>query len=169
MEITRGKWKFSESGLSESSSFDRQCNLGWSSILRISLVAEVKTMASIRTRRNLIEAMTAFAGLMVAEGLFTESRMGAAQTPQPMQSPNAPANQNIPGGLDNPKVSDPNRPPTRTMSQEQIAANVQQLYKLALELKTEVEQTNLSMTLPVDFVKKAQQIEKLAKQIRQHA
>ncbi len=55
------------------------------------------------------------------------------------------------------------------MSQEQIAANVEQLYKLALELKTEVEQTNLSVTLPVDFVKKAQQIEKLAKQIRQRA
>jgi hypothetical protein len=71
--------------------------------------------------------------------------------------------------LDNPKVYDPNRPPTGAMSKEQIAANVEQLYKLASELKTEVEQTNLSMTLPVDFVKKAQQIEKLAKQIRQHA
>lgn len=132
-------------------------------------VAEVKTMARIRTRRNLIVTMTGVAGVVLAETLLWDLGTGAAQVPQPMPSPNAPTNQNIPGGLENPKISDPNRPPTRAMSQEQIAADVQQLYKLALDLKTEVEQTNLSMTLPVDFVKKAQQIEKLAKQIRQHA
>jgi hypothetical protein len=126
-------------------------------------------MASIRTRRNLIGTMTTLAGVILAETFYLKPRTGAAQIPQPMPSPNAPSNQNIPGGLENPKVSDPNGPPTRVMSPEQIAANVEQLYKLALDLKIEVEQTNLSVTLPVDFVKKAQQIEKLAKQIRQHA
>jgi hypothetical protein len=133
------------------------------------LFDEVKTMGHIRTRRNLIVTMTGVAGVILAETFLSEPRTSIAQAPHPIPSPNAPANQNIPGGLDNPKMSDPDHPPTRTMSQEQIAANVEQLYKLALELKTEVEQTNLSVTLPVDFVKKAQQIEKLAKQIRQRA
>lgn len=43
---------------------------------------------------------------------------------------------------------------------------VQQLYKLASELKNEVETTNLAAVFPVTFVKKAQEIEKLAKQIK---
>ncbi len=52
------------------------------------------------------------------------------------------------------------------MNQEQIAALVQQVYKLASELKDEVEHTNLTTVFPLSFVKKAQQIEKLAKQIK---
>jgi hypothetical protein len=52
------------------------------------------------------------------------------------------------------------------MNQEQIAALVQQVYKLASELKDEVEHTNLTAVFPLSFVKKAQQIEKLAKQIK---
>jgi hypothetical protein len=126
-------------------------------------------MVRIRTRRNLIGTISGVAGVILAETFLSQPMTIDAQTPQPIPSPNAPSNQNIPGGLENPKVSDPNGPPSRAMSKEQIAASVEQLYKLALELKTEVEQTNLAVTLPVDFVKKAQQIEKLAKQIRQHA
>ena len=55
------------------------------------------------------------------------------------------------------------------MNQEQIAAMVQQLYKLASELKEEVEHTNLAAVFPVTFVKKAQEAEKLAKQIKDRA
>lgn len=92
-----------------------------------------------------------------------------AQTPQPFPSPNAPTNPNAPAGLDTPQIVKPQKAPPNTMNQEQIVASVQQLYKLAAELKDEAEHTNLKMTLPLDFVKKAQQIEKLAKQIKEHA
>lgn len=120
-------------------------------------------MTGIRTRRNLLKTVTGTTGLLLA-GTW----MGA-QVPQPMPSPNAPTNPNAPAGLDTPEIVKPEKAPPNTMNQEQIVASVQQLYKLASDLKDEVEHTNLRMTLPLDFVKKAQQIEKLAKQIKEHA
>lgn len=91
------------------------------------------------------------------------------QTPQPMPSPNAPSNQNFPGGLNGNNQMHPDKMPVNPLLQQQIAGSVQQLFKLASELKDEVEHTNLNQTFSLTFVKKAQQIEKLAKQIRDRA
>ena len=120
-------------------------------------------MIGVSTRRNLIKNATGTAGLLLA-GTWI-----GAQVPQPMASPHAPTNPNAPAGLDTPDIVKPPKAPPNTMNQEQIAASVQQLYKLASELKDEVDHTNLKTTLPLDFVKKAQQIEKLAKQIKERA
>jgi hypothetical protein len=124
------------------------------------------TVASFESRRNALKTMTGTAGLAL-----TGTWIGAAfgQVPQPMASPNAPTNQNAPAGLDLPESVKQGKAPPNTMNQEQIVVSVQQLYKLASDLKEEVEHTNLKTTLPLDFVKKAQQIEKLAKQIKEHA
>ena len=120
-------------------------------------------MTGIETRRNLLKTMTGAAGLLLA-GAWVE-----AQVPQPMASPHAPTNPNAPAGLDTSEIVKPEKAPPNTLNQEQIYASVQQLFKLASDLKAEVENTNLKMTLPLDFVKKAQQIEKLAKQIKERA
>lgn len=71
--------------------------------------------------------------------------------------------------MDSPDIMHPSKAAPNPLNQEQIAASVQQLYKLAGELKDEVEHTNLTATFSLDFVKKAQQIEKLAKQIKEKA
>ena len=119
----------------------------------------------INSRRSLVKSVVGTAGtLATAPWLYA-----AFQHPQPMPSPNAPNNQNFPGGLNGPPVSNSDKSAPIPLNREQIAAMVQQLYKLASELKEEVEHTNLAAVFPVTFVKKAQDIEKLAKQIKDRA
>lgn len=71
--------------------------------------------------------------------------------------------------MDGPDIIKPPKDPTNTVNNQAIVASVQQLYKLASELKAEADQVNLRGTLSISFVKKAQQIEKLAKQIKDQA
>jgi hypothetical protein len=119
----------------------------------------------LESRRSLLKTVIGAAGT-----LATAPWMYAAfQHPQPMPSPNAPNNQNFPGGLNGPQVTSSNKSAPIPLNREQIAAMVQQLYKLASELKEEIEHTNLAAVFPVTFVKKAQEAEKLAKQIKDRA
>ena len=53
--------------------------------------------------------------------------------------------------------------------QKEFRANVAKLYDLAAQLKEEVEKTNASAKLSLTVMKKAQQIEKLAKEIKNSA
>jgi hypothetical protein len=116
----------------------------------------------LESRRSLLKTIVGTAGTIA-----TAPWMYAAfQHPPPMPSPNAPNNQNFPGGLNGPQPTKADKAAPNTMNQEKIAAMVQQLYKLASELKEEVEHTNLVAVFPVTFVKKAQEAEKLAKQIK---
>lgn len=90
-----------------------------------------------------------------------------AQTPQPLPSPNAPTNPNAPAGLNGPEIIHPDKPPQPNPQNAQaINAAVQEIYARALELKNEADRTNLNATLPLDFVKKAERIEKLAKFVK---
>lgn len=84
-----------------------------------------------------------------------------------MPSPNAPDPRN-PGGLDGLQASK-DVPARNPQNQQQIRADVQKLYELAAELKKEVDATDANATLSLSLVKKAQQIEKLAKQIKERA
>ena len=51
-------------------------------------------------------------------------------------------------------------------NQKELRANVSKLYDMVLELKEQVEKTDANSTLSLSVMKKAQQIEKLAKQIK---
>jgi hypothetical protein len=119
----------------------------------------------LESRRSLLKSVVGTAGTLAAAPWM----YAAFQHPQPMPSPNAPNNQNFPGGLNGPQPTKADKAVPNSMNQEQIAALVQQLYKLASELKEEVEHTNLAAVFPVTFVKKAQEAEKLAKQIKDRA
>ncbi len=50
--------------------------------------------------------------------------------------------------------------------QEEIKTDIQKLYSLASELKDQSEKTDMNSTLPVTVIKRAQEIEKLAKKIK---
>jgi hypothetical protein len=119
----------------------------------------------LKSRRSILKNVVATAGILTSRRWIH----AAPQTPQPMSSPNAPTNQNFPGGLNGPPVSNTDKSKPNSLNQEHIAALVEQVYKLASELKDQVEHTNLTSVFPLDFVKKAQQIEKLAKQIKDQA
>lgn len=53
--------------------------------------------------------------------------------------------------------------------QKNIKKEVERLYELASQLKTEVEKTDSTTILSLAMLKKAEEIEKLAKQIKDHA
>jgi hypothetical protein len=53
--------------------------------------------------------------------------------------------------------------------QKNIKKEVEKLYELAAQLKTEVEKTDSTTVLSLGMLKKAEEIEKLARQIKDHA
>ena len=53
--------------------------------------------------------------------------------------------------------------------QKSIKKDVEKLYDLAAQLKTEVEKTDSTTILSLAMLKKAEEIEKLARQIKDHA
>jgi hypothetical protein len=109
-----------------------------------------------------------FAGILVA----TPGWVAAWQrpTPQPRPSPNAPSNENVPQGLDGrPVTVAGSKQALDRQNQQEIRLEVQRLYAMATELKDEVDKTNADAVLSLSVVKRAQDIEKLAKQIRDRA
>jgi len=54
-------------------------------------------------------------------------------------------------------------------NQKDIRKGIERLFQLASELKAEVEKTDSVQVLSVPMLKKAEEIEKLAKSIRSHA
>lgn len=90
--------------------------------------------------------------------------------PQPRQSPNAPENQNAPQGLEGgPTSIETSRVSVDLQNEKELRASVDRLYVMVSNLKNEVDKTNANMVLDVSLVKRAQEIEKLAKQIRDRA
>jgi hypothetical protein len=80
-----------------------------------------------------------------------------------------------PGGQqDQDKDEDDNSPrpdPKKALEENQknIKQKIEKLYKLAGELKVEVEKTDAVQVLSMAMLKKAEEIEKLAKEIRSRA
>jgi hypothetical protein len=111
------------------------------------------------TRRHLL-----FMCLTVAGAFLLRSKTVLAQNPVPPRRD--------PGTPDDPENS-PNAPRVTKAILEQhqkdIKKDVDRLYDLAKELKTEVEKTDATAVLSLAMVKKAEEIEKLAKQIKDHA
>lgn len=106
-------------------------------------------------------------GVLAAESLLLTTAKGQRSSPQPIPSPHAPK-QGYPPGLDGPDLtSDSDKKAVDPRKQQEIRADIQKLYDLASELRQEVGTSDLNATLPVSIIKKAQQIEKLAKHIKE--
>jgi hypothetical protein len=120
----------------------------------------------LQSRRRILSSLVSAAGVLVAKPVLLSGLSPQHATPQPLPSPNAP-NQNFPPGLDGPdnppalgnKAVDPRK-------QQEIREDVQKLFELASELREQTAKSDLNSMLPVSMVKKAQQIEKLAKHIK---
>jgi|SRR5882672_1160163 len=127
----------------------------------------------LESRRRLLTALGSVAGF-VAAGEFAPALLAQSrQSPAPPvyhPSANAPKSQNAPMGLDGPQVT-PNTPQGEANRQLQanLRIEVDKLWLMTNELREDVMRANPSETLSVAFLKKAQAIEKMAKQIREHA
>jgi hypothetical protein len=71
--------------------------------------------------------------------------------------------------LQGPEQTPPDAKKLDRQNQAEIKADVQKLYELIGELREQVERSDTNSTLSLSVVKKAQQIEKLAKQVKDRA
>jgi hypothetical protein len=118
------------------------------------------------SRRRLLTVAIGVAGVVATESVLLATA-NAQRSPQPIPSPHAP-NPNYPPGLDGAGLgSDPDKLSIDPKKQQEIRDDIQKLYDLAFELRQQVGTSDLNATLPVTIVKKAQQIEKLAKHIKE--
>ncbi len=88
-----------------------------------------------------------------------------AEAPQKPQVPRPP--RLGPGGV--PEDQPPSREALKAILQEnqkQIKKDIEKLYQLAEELKKEVEKTDASEVLSLNVLRKAEEVEKLAKHIK---
>lgn len=107
----------------------------------------------------------ALKGMMAALGVVSLATLfGAAQAPS----------KQIPTTASGEEPPDPKLDPKRTktileQNQKDIKKDIQRLFQLATELKDEVEKTDAINTLSLPLLKKTDEIERLARQIREKA
>jgi hypothetical protein len=116
-------------------------------------------------KRNFITQLLSWA-FAVPLALLAIRAAFAQQNPSPKLPPgNTPVydGRNDPFGDSAPK---PDPKQVLKQNKEQIHDDVEKLYTLATELKDEVEKTDSANVLSLAMVNKAEQVEKLAKQIK---
>lgn len=120
------------------------------------------------TRRQVMATMTTAVAALAAQSIYAGSALGQARTasPQPMPSPNAPKDENVPAGLDGaniPVVS--GRLAVRPATWMEIRKETRDLLAMTQDFNKRVDATNLSSTLPLDLMKQAHRIEKQIRKI----
>jgi hypothetical protein len=119
-----------------------------------------------QSRRNALLACSA--GLCA---LFLRAKTMSAQdlaALQETQAPGAPRRERS-------DTFDPSLPPAATKKalleqrQKDRKKDIEKLFDLATQLKTEVEKTDATTTLSLALIKRAEEIEKLARQIKDNA
>lgn len=112
-------------------------------------------------RRSFLLSLLLLPGLLVrAQDFPTQDKRGRRRpdgSEDPSTNPNAP---NVPAAGSKALLEE---------RQKIIKKDVEKLYDLAAQLKAEVEKTDSTTVLSLAMVKKAEEIEKLAKQIKYHA
>jgi hypothetical protein len=115
------------------------------------------------TRRHLLAKLAAVSSAVLASPMYL---LAQRMSPQPLPSPNAPMNQNVPGGLDGAGLAHQSKPAINPLMWSAIKGDTDKLVQMANDLKAKVDQTNVSETLPLPLIKEAHEIEKMAKEIQ---
>jgi hypothetical protein len=123
-----------------------------------------RRVAMLDTRRQLLCSAVSIAAVLS----FSTRLFGQHPSPQPIPSPNAP-NPNFPQGMNGPGPTAPDQKTIDKQNQAQIRADVDKMYSMVTEMKQELGVTNTTTVLSVNFVKKAHEVEKLAKQVKELA
>jgi len=118
------------------------------------------------SRRRVLFALTGIAGILAAEPLLGSPQgSGVRPPPPPRPSPNAP-DPHVPNGMNGPQPTTTDGRSVAVANQKELREDIARLYEMVSELKQQVERTDANAMLSVSLVKKAQQIEKLAKQVK---
>jgi hypothetical protein len=115
-----------------------------------------------RSRRHLLLMCSCWTAAFCASSRAVSAQNPVPQPPLPRRGPD---------DKDDNTSSPPPGAKKAVLEQNQkdIKKDVEKLYELASELKTEVDKTDATAVLSLAMVKKAEEIEKLAKQIKDHA
>ena len=116
----------------------------------------------METRRGVLAGIVGAAVVLPAKHLLTWLQ-GARPAVKPHPYPDG-RDPSAPPVLDPP--SQVNRRGIEMENQKELRANVARLYDMVVELKEQIDKTDANSTLSIPVMKKAQQIEKLAKQIK---
>jgi len=110
-------------------------------------------------------ALTALFGMSATAG---SAALQGPQNPRAPQAPQAPLPPPFPRPPEDTLPEAPKPDPKQMLkhNREQIAQDVEKLYSLAGELKQQVRNTDSSAVLSLPLVQKAEEIEKLARQIK---
>jgi len=95
------------------------------------------------------------------QGSTTLQNPPVLPSPRREDGPEDPAREPLPAGATKKAVLE--------QHQKDIKKDIERLYNLATQLKTEVEKTDATTVLSIGMVKKAEEIEKLARQIKDRA
>jgi len=118
----------------------------------------------LESRRHVIQRFAALSSLIAAGSFLFAGEAASAQVPY-KPSPNAP-NPSYPQGMNGPGPSGPDQKAIDKQNQAQIRTDVDLLYALITDLRQEVSLTNAANVLSLSVVKKAKEIEKVAKQVK---
>lgn len=120
----------------------------------------------MENRRSFLTVLASVGAPMV---LLARRMMAQLPAPAPVAGQN-------PRPQENPDAKEPEAPMPKSAAKAILEANekdikkdVEKLYALASELKTEVEKTDSAQVLSLGLVKKAEEIEKLAHEIKTRA
>src|SRR5262249_33713151 len=114
----------------------------------------------VGTRREMIRLAAAAAGMATAGAWFVSAQDPAQRNPSKSTAG---------GESPDPKLDSQQAKMMLEQNQKDIKKNIEKLFQLASELKDEVEKTDATTTLSVAMLRKTEEIEKLAKSIRDHA
>ena len=126
-------------------------------------------MSNSRSKTTIAAALLAISLATLA--LFSSAQVPSRPTPappQPRPSPNTP-NSNVPSGLNGPPVTAPDPKALDKQNQAELQSDIEKLYALAFVLREQMKMTDSTSTMSIKIVKQAQQIEKLAKEIKDRA
>lgn len=115
------------------------------------------------SRRRWMVTMLGALSVLAAKPLFSGEMGQGRAVPKAQPYPNGRDPNAVPGN-DEPSRLDPKA--IEQANQKKLRDDINRLYEMVSELKEQVEKTDANATLSVSVMKKAQQIEKLAKQIK---
>jgi hypothetical protein len=114
------------------------------------------------SRRHLLRTTLAAAGALL---LRVQSAAGQAPAPRPQPPSSTGSDDESPNA---PNASSGNKA-LLEQRQKDIKKEIEKLFELASQLKAEIEKTDATTILSLAMVKKAEEIERLAKQIKENA
>jgi hypothetical protein len=118
-------------------------------------------IASSQERRKFLHRFCGM-GLTFAPLVFLQGKSRTQQDPRPINGDTKPEDENTP-------FPPGSRKAALEENEKNIKKKVEKLFQLATELKDEVDKTDSAKVLSLAMLKKAEEIEKLAKDIKSRA